>query len=52
MRVKRNPRLVKSLSTKINISSVNESLSGKKQSEIANIYKLSKEITFPRAAVT
>ena len=38
MRIKRNKILAKSLSDKINISSVNELLSGNKQSDIANNY--------------
>ena len=38
MRIKRNPLLAKSLSDKINISTINELLLEKKQSEVANIY--------------
>jgi len=41
-RISRNPMLKKSLSDKINISSVNEILSGKKHEEVANIYGLSR----------
>ncbi len=42
MRVKRNPMLVKSLSDKINISTINEILSGKTHEEVANILKVIK----------
>ena len=41
MRIKRNPLLVKSLSDKTNISTVNELLSGQKQGEVANNYSIS-----------
>jgi len=41
-RIQRNPLLKKSLSDKINISSVNEILDGKKHEEVANIYQLSR----------
>ena len=40
MRIKRNPKLVKSMSDKINISTVNELLLEKKQGEIANNYDI------------
>ena len=40
MRIKRNPLLVKSISDKTNISTVNELLEGKKQSEVANNYDI------------
>ena len=38
MRIKKNPLLVKSIIDKTNISTVNELLEGKKQSEVANNY--------------
>lgn len=38
MRIKKNPILVKSIIDKTNISTVNELLEGKKQSEVANNY--------------
>ena len=41
-RIQRNPMLKKSLSDKINISSINEILDGKKHEEVANIYQLSR----------
>ncbi len=47
MRVKRNPLLAKSLSDKINISTINEILIGKTHEEVANILKVIK-----RARVT
>ena len=40
MRIKRNPLLVKSIIDKTNISTVNELLEGKKQSEVANNYDI------------
>ena len=42
MRIKRNKLLVKSLSDKTNISTVNELLSGMKHDEVANILPISR----------
>ena len=41
-KIKSNKKLALQLSSKINISSVNEILAGKKHEEVANIYDLSR----------
>jgi len=44
-KIKSNKRLEKQISSKINISSVNEVLVGKNHEEVANIYGLSQKNT-------